>query len=394
LTTSRGLIVRRTSTLASYREAIKSLESHHGLTLSLAWLEMVEERHRESVLYLAAETLTGDVVGLLPVYRVDTAERPSYDPVELYLRRWFDPGFDAARWYPSLLAGQRNGFAADVLAAPGEAAVAAAAISSDLPAVADETGARSVSLMYLTSDALHAWMRQPALPFVALAAFPIAFMTPVGESFDDFVADLPPSRRAIVRRELRRFDRSGGTLAESPLSEASDRISHLWAESTKRYGEPLTPAQAARALRHQAAHLDGQSRVFTVHRDGQATAFSLAYVHRNELYVILVGLSEAEPGSPDYFVVAYYAPLWHAYRHGLERINLGVHSYRPKALRGAKLEPRFTLLFGSELDDAARAALRTANEAIVADLATRGCALARGFSPAALLAPLDVLSAA
>ncbi|MGN5382210.1 hypothetical protein ACQ4WX_48950 [Streptomyces lasalocidi] len=69
-------------------------------------------------------------------------------------------------------------------------------------------------------------------------------------------------------------------------------------------------------------------------------AFSLFYHHANTLWLRSTGYDyPGLRGAHEYFNIAYYLPITHAYARGATALHLGMESLHAKSLRGAVISP-------------------------------------------------------
>jgi predicted N-acyltransferase len=175
-------------------------------------------------------------------------------------------------------------------------------------------------------------------------------------SFDDFTSPMAKKRRYRIARELRDFEDSSFRLREGRLSEWSEVAGRLLSEHHRRFGHEDTPEMLVDHFGRQAAHLDELSHVLVCEQAGVPVGFVLSYEWDGAWYVRAAGAADGLRGaSAAFFNLVYYAPIRAALERGIRRYDVGPSSLQAKLLRGAQLEPRWSLVGGyPDLDRGAR----------------------------------------
>jgi predicted N-acyltransferase len=323
-----------------------------GLYTSRPWLRSLEDDPWHDVWYLTARS-GGELLGLLPLYLssglASAGSDAYYDPSAVLAGA---PLGDPARWSPALLAGSRTGYEGGMLLWPGLTAARRAAVlgalADRLRRLAEAWQVRLSAFMHLTPAA--AAELAPVLGTRPLLTEATAVMCLAGvDSFEGFVAALPKRRRARVRAEVREFGGSDLRIRETRLSGAVDVVARLLAAHHHRYGHHDTPQMLGVHFRQQAAHLDEQSRVLLCERDGEALGALLVYEWGDSWYVRAVAADESLRGHPSaFFNLLYYVPLRMAFERGVRRYVIGPSTLAAKVWRGARVEPRWSLLVGAD----------------------------------------------
>lgn len=169
-----------------------------------------------------------------------------------------------------------------------------------------------------------------------------------GPSFADYLASLSSSRRAMVRRERRRFTDSGATVATLPATAAAPvlpQVAELEANVSAHHGQP-EPASRPAAINARLAEAFGEEMlVVLARRGGRCLASATVFRHGDELHVRAAGVDyEAAQPVCAHFVAAYYTPIELACALGLRRVRFGIAAFRPKVNRGARLVPLLAAL--------------------------------------------------
>jgi hypothetical protein len=271
------------------------------------------------------------------------------DPTQLFLTpaqrtAWSVPD----SWFPILLAGPLGGYTNDICR-PSPAVLddsrAMWALLDGLRAAGDRFGARSSALMYLTPSA--ARQLRPALDHDQRLLFTSAacHLAVPWLSFDEYLEWLGHRRRSVVLRDLARFARSGCEVVTSRLAPVHVEAAPLLGVLLRRYGHAVGDQAALSHLREVARILDPSSVVFSARHEGRLVGFALFFEWHGALVAHKVGFDEHLDRSWSvYFQVTFYSAIQHAIRRRLERIELGLGSWYPKLLRGARPEPRCSLV--------------------------------------------------
>jgi len=332
------------------REEWSRISRSCGLYLSYPFLLSVEESVSTPCAYLLLRDRGGTLIAGLPVYQWDgspDAGLDHYEPVASAARWVLGESAPAAPWRPTLLIGTRAGYATEFPVDPGwqgERQDVVGRLLAGAAERADSVGAASLAAMWLTSaaarDAAHCLTGQDYL----VLAGPNCSIEIKWDSFAGYLAALSPSRRHSARRERQRFAESGLEVDLRDLSSCLEEIAPLAALLQSKYGHALPASEIARQLAAQARHLNAESRVLLCRRGGQLVAFSLLYRWGDTLVGRLAGFDyQATANTDAYFTLAFYKPIELAVEERVQRLSLGMASWRPKALRGASFDPAWTL---------------------------------------------------
>jgi uncharacterized protein len=212
--------------------------------------------------------------------------------------------------------------------------------------------ARSMALMYASHATMTAALRSHPGATAVLTSANTAIDARRGD-FNGYLDSFPQRRRANLRREISRFRESGGTLVELRLSECLDVVGPMLGNVHRKHGAADTDADTTRYLSSQADLLDDVSRVFLHVVDGRPASFSLSYQWGRQLHVRVVGFDYVRSASFAYFNLAYYRPLACAVERGLDSVHLGPGTYAAKVLRGAALDPTWSLVWAPDAENGA-----------------------------------------
>lgn len=308
------------------------------------WHDFLEADPSYDVWYVAARD-DGVLLGVLPIHL--HAGGPGggvdhfYDP-----RRLFGDGPSSAA--PSLLLGGRAGYETALTLRSGLTPAQRRDVLGALVARAREIarvwGADGVAGLYLTSTATRelavVFDGDPLLTDVS-AAIPLHGLATV----DDFLATLSAHRRRRVAREMRDFAGSELRVRSGRLSDWLEPAAALLAQLHRRYGHADTPELLRFHLAAQAEHLDDYSRVLVCERAGAPVAFVLIYEWERVWYARAAGVADGMRGASSVlFNVVYYQAIAQALQRGIARYELGPSSLQTKLLRGARPQPRWSLI--------------------------------------------------
>ncbi len=321
-----------------------------GLHLSYPFLLAVEESCATPCSYFLLRDLGGALVAGLPMYSWDGSRDPGLDHYEPFAAgaRWVLGRRAKPRpWLPTLIVGSRSGYSTEFAVDPAwdhARPDIVALLLTGAARLAETSGAASLGVMWLTSAAAReavGWLNRPEY---LLLAGPNSAIEVTWDSFDGYLAQLSSSRRRSARRERERFQESGLTVEFRDLRSCVDEVTPLAARLQKKYGHALSAREISEQLAAQARHLNSESRMVLCRRRGRLVGFTLQYSWHGSLYGRLVGFDYAATARTDaYFNLAFYLPLQIALEEGLGWLNLGMATWRAKVLRGASLDPAWTI---------------------------------------------------
>jgi predicted N-acyltransferase len=306
--------------------------------LSHAWLRGFADAAAEEALAVV-EDEGGRLVGGVPLSVLPGPnENPRYDAFELCGA----PPDDRSRWLPQLVAGGRSGYAGALLRSDTQAA---ALLVAAIAAHAADCG--SACAPYLTRDDAELVAAGLGRANAVVFGGARARLEVEWPDFDGYVASLPASRRSIVRRDLRAFEKGGLSIRTEGLAGRVGELAPLLSNVRRRHGVwGESVAACERYLGACAAPgLVERSVVFLCEEGGRTIAFALAYHFGDTLTMRCVGFDYDRCGDRgEYFNVLFYAPIAHAAAAGLAALDLGVEALDAKLLRGCAAHPIWTVL--------------------------------------------------
>ncbi|MGA7361475.1 MAG: GNAT family N-acetyltransferase [Candidatus Dormiibacterota bacterium] len=321
-----------------------------GLYLSYPFLLSVEESSATPCSYLLLGDSAGALVAGLPMYSWDGSPDPSLDHYEPFAAgaRWvLGRRARPEPWLPTLLVGTRSGYSTEFAVSPAWEHSREAAVGQLLRGAARQAevlGAASLGVMWLTSAAAREACGCLDRPEYLLLAGPNCAIEVEWDSFEGYLGQLSWSRRRSARRELSRFRQSGLQVQFSDLRSSLEEIAPLAARLQRKYGHAMRPEEIVEQLQPQARHLNSESRVILCRRRGRLVGFSLLFSWGGSLYGRLAGFDyKATSGTDAYFNLAFYLPLQLALDEGSRQLRLGMATWKAKTLRGARLDPAWTI---------------------------------------------------
>jgi hypothetical protein len=329
------------------------LVKERSLYLTPRWLASLERHPSFSEQYLVAKDEDGVVIGVLPSYLAHEAGPEAYDPFRTFVAPLSRGQPLAHDWTPTLLGGTRAAYVnefpvADHLSSQ-EATEARAALLGAFTDLASSVGAKCLAFMYLTRRGLDEFLpffdeKTPVLLTAADAWLKIAW-----DHFDDYVRWLSTGRRSIVRRDLARFEKSRCVVEQARLADCYSEAGPLLAQLLQRYGGSAKAEAMVELLWKQAQVLDDKSVVFLARRDGLVVGFALYYEWGGVFHARTAGFDySASEGTGVYFKLVFYEPIRYAIERNLGWLHLGTESYEAKVLRGAHLDPLWSVVMPSQ----------------------------------------------
>ncbi|MGA7088849.1 MAG: GNAT family N-acetyltransferase [Candidatus Dormiibacterota bacterium] len=349
---SDALDAKWASSLAEVdRQEWDQISQHCGLYLSYPFLLAIEESEATRASYLLLRDGKGCLAAGLPMYQWDGSRDPGLDHYEPFGSgaRWV-LGRRARRepWLPTLLAGSRAGYSTEFAVNPESSCSKRSVVERLLGGaaeLAETAGCASLGVMWLTSAAARETYPCLRRPEYLILAGPNCAIEIEWDSFAQYLSHLSHSRRHSALREQSRFRESGLEVEVTDLRSCLDQLPSLAANLQEKYGHASTDVELAAQLEAQARHLNSESRVLLCRRRGRLVAFSLFYRWRDCLYGRLAGFDyTATAGSDAYFNLAFYIPIQLALDENLRQIKLGMASWKAKVMRGASMDPAWTLV--------------------------------------------------
>ncbi|GAA3296758.1 GNAT family N-acetyltransferase [Dactylosporangium vinaceum] len=326
-------------------EAWTSIAGRSSAYSSHRWLQYVQTHTDADVVYLLARR-EGTVVAGLPSYLFPGDVPKFYDPQWLLRDEW------RGERRPVVLGGVREGYRSEILTSDTlpepERDAAVALLLSQLRHRRARHDAIA-AILYLPDRALE--LLAPLLGpgdrrFVVDAEAVIA--VPEG-GLPAYLADLPGKRRATVRRDQERFDRSGCLLQESDLADCYADLGRLSAHLLGRYGRHVDPDAEVHRFQRQAASTAGMNRVFLARRDGRLVGFAHFLIQDDIMYARSGGFDYSIAREAAlYFNLVYYTAIRYAAQRGVKFVNYGCDALQAKVFRGARLHPLWAVLIDAD----------------------------------------------
>lgn len=321
-----------------------------GFYLCHDWLESIRgsEGYEDSTWRIVNSDQC--IVGSIPVYTIaGPVGNPLYDLFSQFGNISGADASDKAAWSPQALIGSRAGYAnTPIIQDPS--ILPAWAIAASRAVAASNCGSAAIPYLDLDTTMI---LRQffPGRPMLLSGGR--CQVSLKGGDFEDYLAALPGSRRAIVRRDLRSFARSGDSIRIQQLeTEMIGSLAPLLANVQRNHGSAVSDQHVADYLhRCSAGGLKKHSVVFTCYQENEIVGFSLGYHFGSSLIMRVVGLDYPRVSqNGGYFSLLMHEPIRYACQKGLASVDLGIEGYRTKLLRGADFEPLWSLLLASPLD--------------------------------------------
>lgn len=190
---------------------------------------------------------------------------------------------------------------------------------------------------------------RPVLPVLTDAE---AFIQVSGASLAEHLASVSSRLRQRFRREMAMFEHSGLRVECRPLASCLDILARLHHELQQRYGQEWDLDRTERSMRRLADAAPAEALLLlAVDETGHAVGFSLSYPWAGTLYVRVTGYEyERLRSACEYFMLTCYEPLRYSAQAGYKRLHLGLESLEAKMIRGAELEPLWSVIVPADHD--------------------------------------------
>jgi uncharacterized protein len=351
-----------------------SLLGPGGFYGSHTWLKAVARHQTFTTGYVSARDSSGRLLAAFPLYT--TREQPEerrFDPSSVFQSISRNKSFP--KFFPATIVGLRSGYSTDFPFAEDLSGThqqrVLAALSDAGAGPSDATGG-SFSWLYVSSNVLTRIRAiLPAEPCVQFcdeyATLNISWRT-----FDEYLSSLKTGRRYNIRKDMADFADSGCKLSTALFRECFEECVPLSAALQRRYGAFDSISEIRNRLKEQATLLGERAICFLCRFHGKLVGFSLFYQWRDELYSRLAGFDydQLPADSRAYFTLLFYEPIIYAIHNDIRIVDYGIASTEAKVLRGAALEPRWSILW-NPADEAAATGMRTHNEAARHQVITR-----------------------
>jgi uncharacterized protein len=311
---------------------------------SYPWLSYVET-HPDSHTSYVVSFIDDTPAAALSVNRFKGSVPLYYDPKFL-----FAPSGSERSNGDLIVAGTREGYISELLFAnsipSADRPEIARPLVEKLRKIALREDARC-AILYMPDESadLLSRVRRTGDSLVVIDAAAV-LNVPAG-GLQEYLAHLPSARRQVVRRDLRRFARSGCYYQEMPLSRCREQIAGLSVQLLSKYGHEASATEEAARFGRQAEWVDEIGMVLCAFLGERIVGFAHFMEWGGVLYARSIGFDYSvarEAGL--YFNLLYYRAIEYASERGIAKIHYGCDSYDTKVSRGASLQP----LWGITLD--------------------------------------------
>lgn len=354
-----------TTRFAEIADSVNEIgENHWGMLSgnnfysSYQWLRLCERDPSAQLRYLLALE-NGLARAAIPIHNVERETNPSYQWTSILANAGVCPPAGA-----SYLLGTRRGYQSHFLSAaisPDDYERDISVLLDTAEHVAATAGVPNLVIPYLTTyDVLRiARLRQGIYP---LHLGNDAWIELSGNDFEDYLAQLPSSRRRTVAYESRRFWAQNYQVTHTILGKCIQDASRLTAQTEARHGRLDDVAAIEKTYTLQADVMGERAEVLLLHESDKVIGFCLFYLHGGVMVLRTVGFDYKHlHGAFEYFNLTYYLPIREAYKRGARYVHAGLEASRAKALRGAVLKPLWLTLLGPEFSIKEVAQLREYN---------------------------------
>lgn len=288
------------------------------------------------------------VVGALPVWRGLPSDGGRYDPAAMLEPA--DQPQAAAGWDPFDCLGARTGYSNALRVDPDMPRERRVAVSNALlGAVLEDGKGRACVFPYLDGEgAADAVRAMPGAKAVLTGADTVLDVPEGG--FEDYLGLLSSKRRTEVRREVAGFVKSGIQVELTTLAEASSQVVELLARRVTKYGGQADTDELAEILARYGRAFGSDALVLLARDGGRPVAYVSLYRWRSALYARSWGALETDAQAAVYFNLVYYEPVRLAASLGIRRLHFGMLAYAAKVRRGARLDPRWSVLCSPEAE--------------------------------------------
>jgi predicted N-acyltransferase len=309
---------------------------------SYPWLSYVETHNDAQVIYLLAYQ-EDCLVASLPVYHFREKLPLYYDPGFL-----FSASENRRSNGHTMIAGTREGYISEMLTLSSVPAAdrrdIAASLLAELRRQARADG-DNCAILYMpdTTAELFAPFRREGDRLAVIDAQ--AVMNVPAGGLATYIEQMPASKRQLIRRDIRRFERSGCQFREMKLSQCYRQLGGLSAELLNKYGHEANASDEASRFGRQAEWIDDISTVMCAYLEDRIVGFAHFIEWQDILYARAIGFDYSiahEAGL--YFNLLYYRAVQYASEHGISAIDYGCGSYETKVARGARLRSLWGLL--------------------------------------------------
>lgn len=320
----------------------KLAENLDDLYLSSRWLEYQRAALRLPARYCVAEDNNG-LAAALAVYELpEEMPRKFYDPYFVFAGSPYCPS-PGSKCY---LLGSPAGYSNDIPFRPGLPEAMRCEVLRELASrlckewdIAGRAG--SLYLLY-ASGQCKAALEAADLAEGVIPVLPNYHLRIPGGSFDDYLSNLNHKHRQNVRSEMARFSSAGYTFHAHPLAEMVTAAAPLVTEVERAHGNRVRVARTRDSLAQLASAFGTSAICFHIERGKNITGVVIAVEWGRSLYAGALGLDYPRLIKVgEYFNLAFYGLIEHAYGAGIRRIVLSPTSGEAKIHRGAAEIPGY-----------------------------------------------------
>jgi hypothetical protein len=178
-----------------------------------------------------------------------------------------------------------------------------------------------------------------AAGFVGFPGATRADLTLVGHDFDAYVAALSGNQRANLRKIRRTLGEAGVTVTRRDLRDVMEDVLALRLLHKKKHGRRFDEAEERSMLEAFAGPgLAERVTLFVATAEARTIGFALFLWDDLLWHAMFTGSDYDDPRHKNaYFELMFYAPIEHAYRHGIRRLSFGYGTEEAKRRRGCTI---------------------------------------------------------
>jgi predicted N-acyltransferase len=317
--------------------------------------------------YVVVQDGTGAILAAAPAYFCrEAASAGYYDPFARFDD--IDPDYPSGPpdQFPILLVGGRSGYTTQLLLRQDldvqRRKEIVGCLFKWIGQLAARHHARAIALMYLDRPSVDLLAEVLPLDITLLLAYPETRLDLRWADYDEYLRARGSHHRGSRSRDVKKFASFGYEVRVSRIGECFREAGPLLANTQQKYGIPTDPASMTGYLEAQAATCDPYSVVFQARKAGRLVGFVLFFAWRSDLYARVAGFDySATASSAAYFNLMFHLPIAYAYEHQSNAVWYGPSAYEGKLMRGARSQPRFSIVIPETSSDEWLTTLSRAN---------------------------------